>query len=317
MGRGKLKMELISKEKSRNITFKKRKEGLMRKIHEFTTLCDVHACMIIYSPKQEKNSPVEPEIWPEDPDEISRIISLYKGKFKDSGTRIFSLLDFFHQRKKRVEDELEKLRKRAVETKYPTCIEPMMSHLTEIELREFACSLSNKLEVVKSRIESIKGSNDHHLDIQNNRYLIMNVSQHEQQQMNLDFNPRFSGLIQRVIELELMKQEAIISPAMNNNNIPIEMHGPIYSTIDQEHHQIRSINQNNKRMLLLMDENDHQYGGGGGGVGCGVLDNMVHDHSWPLMTTHLQPPLVPCMHYNHPHLMPNRNVLPALFFKGE
>ncbi|KAL2460568.1 MADS box transcription factor [Abeliophyllum distichum] len=69
MGRAKLNMELIGKEKSRNITFKKRKEGLMRKMHEFTTLCDVSACMIIYPPKQDKNT-VEPEIWPQSIEEL-------------------------------------------------------------------------------------------------------------------------------------------------------------------------------------------------------------------------------------------------------
>ena len=88
MGRAKLNMELIGKEKSRHITFKKRKEGLMRKIHEFATLCDVDACMIIYGPRQESPS-MESGIWPENSDEISRMIDIYQGKSKDSATRVF------------------------------------------------------------------------------------------------------------------------------------------------------------------------------------------------------------------------------------
>lgn len=37
---------------------KKREEGLIRKPHEFNTLCDVKSCMIIYNQNQ------SPEIWP-------------------------------------------------------------------------------------------------------------------------------------------------------------------------------------------------------------------------------------------------------------
>ncbi|KAL8540730.1 hypothetical protein ACS0TY_002092 [Phlomoides rotata] len=71
MGRGKTKMELIRDEKSRNQTFKRRKRGLIQKLHELTTLCDVSACMIIYG--EDKC-----ETWPENVDEINRIIGVYK-----------------------------------------------------------------------------------------------------------------------------------------------------------------------------------------------------------------------------------------------
>ncbi|GFQ05832.1 mads-box transcription factor pheres 2 [Phtheirospermum japonicum] len=45
-----MKVEFIVNKKSRNTTFKRRKEGLVKKIKELSTLCDVDACMIIYSP---------------------------------------------------------------------------------------------------------------------------------------------------------------------------------------------------------------------------------------------------------------------------
>ncbi|KAL0335275.1 UNVERIFIED_CONTAM: Agamous-like MADS-box protein [Sesamum radiatum] len=150
-------MELISKEKSRNITFKKRKEGLIRKMHEFTTLCDVSACMIIYGPKQDKGGSNDPEIWPQDLDEVRRIIDIYKSKNRDSGNKTFGLSDFFHDRKRKIEDELAKLRKKNMEAKYPTWLEFMNSR-TEPQFRQFAAALSNKAEYVNSRIEFLKRS---------------------------------------------------------------------------------------------------------------------------------------------------------------
>ncbi|GER41481.1 MADS-box transcription factor [Striga asiatica] len=153
MGRAKLKMELIPKEKSRNVTYKKRKEGLIRKMHEFTTLCDVSACMIIYGPNS------EPEIWPRDPDEVRRIIDIYRAKSKDSGNKTFGLPDFFHDRKRKIEDELAKLRKKNLEAKYPTCPD-FMGLMTEARLREFAAGLMVKAQHVRSKIEQFRRSVD-------------------------------------------------------------------------------------------------------------------------------------------------------------
>ncbi|KAL7119646.1 hypothetical protein ACP275_02G075300 [Erythranthe tilingii] len=162
MGRAKLNMELINKEKSRNITFKKRKEGLVRKMHEFTTLCDVGACMIIYGPKQDKAAaagPAEPEIWPPNPEQVRRIIDIYKSKNKDSGNKNFGLSDFFHDRKRKIDEELDKLRKKNFEAKYPTWPR-FLDGTTEAGLREFAAYLGNRAERVKSRIDLLRRSKE-------------------------------------------------------------------------------------------------------------------------------------------------------------
>lgn len=41
MGRARLTMDLIPNKKSRNTTFQKRKNGLKKKMYEFSTLCGV------------------------------------------------------------------------------------------------------------------------------------------------------------------------------------------------------------------------------------------------------------------------------------
>ncbi|PIN08070.1 MADS box transcription factor [Handroanthus impetiginosus] len=163
MGRAKLKLELISKEKSRILTFKKRKQGLFTKLHQLTTLCDVNACMIIYGPKQEHGA-TEPEIWPQNLEEVRRIIGLYEAKNRGNGsssgnnrTSTFGLSDFFHERKRKIEEEIVRLRRKNMEAKYPTPVE-LLNFSTEVELREFGALLKNKAEIVKSRIEFLKGN---------------------------------------------------------------------------------------------------------------------------------------------------------------
>ncbi|GFP95039.1 agamous-like mads-box protein agl36 [Phtheirospermum japonicum] len=73
--RGNLKVEFIVDKKSRNATFKRRKEGLVKKIKELSTLCDVDACMIIYAPDHAAPDIVWP---PNNPDQIHRMIHLYR-----------------------------------------------------------------------------------------------------------------------------------------------------------------------------------------------------------------------------------------------
>ncbi|CAI9765305.1 unnamed protein product [Fraxinus pennsylvanica] len=142
---------------------------------------------------------------------------------------MFGLSDFFHDRKRKIKEELEKLRKRNMEAKYPTWIN-LMDELSEIQLREFYALLSNKARYVKSRIEMLK---------RNNNGFNMNT-------MDLGHG----RLIQRGIELEEINQQQAISSMK-----PVEMHVPIhYPSIDhrQEMHS----------MMLLMNDNDCvQFGG--------------------------------------------------------
>ncbi|KAL3814529.1 hypothetical protein ACJIZ3_015797 [Penstemon smallii] len=220
MGRAKLNMELITKEKSRNITFKKRKEGLIRKMHEFTTLCDVSACMIIYGPKQDKgsSSTTEPEIWPPNQDEVRRIIDIYKAKNKESGNKTFGLTDFFHERKRKIEDELAKVRKKNMESKHPTWLQ-FLNFLTEPQLREFAGVLNNKSEIVKSRIELLK----------KNREVLDNVSL-------MDFSQSILSHHQMNLPLDHHHQMSAV-PNFNYHHHP---------SIDYH-----SVNQNSMMMLLM------------------------------------------------------------------
>ncbi|PRQ26477.1 putative transcription factor MADS-type1 family [Rosa chinensis] len=63
MARRKVKLQYIVNKSSRRNTFRKRKEGLLKKVYEITTLCDIKAAAIIYSPFD-----VEQEVFPSHPE---------------------------------------------------------------------------------------------------------------------------------------------------------------------------------------------------------------------------------------------------------
>ncbi|XP_004500456.1 agamous-like MADS-box protein AGL80 [Cicer arietinum] len=59
MVRKKVKLAYIVNHGSRRATFRKRKNGIFKKISELTTLCGIEACAIIYGENEQ-----EAEVWP-------------------------------------------------------------------------------------------------------------------------------------------------------------------------------------------------------------------------------------------------------------
>ncbi|KAL6546057.1 hypothetical protein OROGR_009931 [Orobanche gracilis] len=234
MGRAKLSMKLIQKEKTRITTFKKRKQGLIRKMHEFTTLCDVPACMIIYGPKQETGGPPsEPEIWPQDREQVRRIIESYKIRNKDSGNKSYGLHDFFSDRNRKIEEDLTKLRQKNIKAKYLRGLESM-EHESEASLRDFAAGLRNKAEYVQSRIDLLK---------RNKQGLMMDINM----QMSCYYNDNPNNAHAKLAHDHNHSHVKIEASDDKNNNI-------YYPAIDHC--------ANNSMMMLMMNDinyNDHIY----------------------------------------------------------
>ncbi|GJS91872.1 transcription factor, MADS-box [Tanacetum coccineum] len=147
MGRVKIPMELINDSKKRKITFRRRKEGLIKKARELSTLCDVNVSMIICSDHQES-----PEIFPQDPVKLNDMINDYKTKRDSNPGKIksYSLCDFFKDRKNKIEDELAKEKKRNLEAKFPAPFE-FLDNSSEEQLRDFADRLGMKIDEVKTK----------------------------------------------------------------------------------------------------------------------------------------------------------------------
>jgi MADS-box transcription factor len=49
MGRGKIEIKKIENATSRQVTFSKRRGGLLKKAHELAVLCDAEVALIIFS----------------------------------------------------------------------------------------------------------------------------------------------------------------------------------------------------------------------------------------------------------------------------
>ncbi|RDX88810.1 Agamous-like MADS-box protein AGL80, partial [Mucuna pruriens] len=73
MTRKKVDLMYITNASKRKITLKKRKNGLIKKMDEISTLCEIEACAIIYTPNDPK-----PEVWPSDSG-VKRVISRFRG----------------------------------------------------------------------------------------------------------------------------------------------------------------------------------------------------------------------------------------------
>ncbi|KAI3715705.1 hypothetical protein L6452_22691 [Arctium lappa] len=108
--------------------------------------------MIVYPP--DSNQP--PEIWPKNPDQINNTISSYKATKKNEengGKRsTYDISDYFQGRKRKIEDELVKARKRNKEAKYSTWFDEL-NGLSEGQLRQFAMGLENKEKIVRDHLQ--------------------------------------------------------------------------------------------------------------------------------------------------------------------
>ncbi|KAK4378698.1 hypothetical protein RND71_000560 [Anisodus tanguticus] len=278
MGRAKLKMELISKEKARNATFKKRKEGLLKKLYEFTTLCNVNGLMIMYGPKQANGSNSDPEIWTNSSgnsttkslqqEEIQNLIDEYKkeSNLQSGSTKIFGLSDYFVDRNKKVEEELIKLRKINMEKKYPCWLE-FLDQLSEFKLREFLTLLDDKVEKVKSRINLLKGNFA-------SEYLM------EGEMIDLG-----GGQATRLSQLTHYNDNAMVQGGMElgGYNHQEQLQAPIYPYCN-------SIINHQEMMMLMMNENDHWQGNNGAasssGSGSGSNNMRCALMKYETMMTH-------------------------------
>ncbi|KAI3955278.1 hypothetical protein MKW98_020911 [Papaver atlanticum] len=155
MGRAKLKLELIAKEKSRNSTYSKRKIGLRKKLHEFKTLCGVDTLMIAYGPKQ-GDRPVEVETFPQELDKVNEIIQRYQQvPREDKDKRTLTLKNFFEDQKRKSEAELVELRKKNRDLQHIS----LDDLVTVDQLQQLYHSLNVKMELVEQRIKSMKAMN--------------------------------------------------------------------------------------------------------------------------------------------------------------
>ncbi|KAG4212021.1 hypothetical protein ERO13_A02G137901v2 [Gossypium hirsutum] len=184
MGRGKLIIKFIMKDKVRILTYEKRKKGLIKKAQEFSILCGVETCVILYAPKSEE-TPAELEIWP--PDHAK---PLYVRKRK-----CFNVLDFCAIRRKKLDDEICKLRKANTEAKFSVWDDNINSFSVN-QLSALLSRLDSNLETARKMIKGKHQSS------------IADSTENQLNQPSLDlYNQAQLSLFQRALDMEITKQQ--------------------------------------------------------------------------------------------------------------
>ncbi|KAL3515856.1 hypothetical protein ACH5RR_022758 [Cinchona calisaya] len=157
MTRKKVKLAFITNDSARKATFKKRKNGLMKKVSELSTLCGVDACAIICSPYDS-----QPEVWP-NTSGVERVISRFKRMPEMEQTkRMVNQEGFIRQRIAKANEQLmkqykENREKEMTEVMYQCLTGKGTTHnMLMQDLNDLGWLLDQNLNEIYKRIESLK-----------------------------------------------------------------------------------------------------------------------------------------------------------------
>ncbi|KAL6199125.1 hypothetical protein ACLB2K_028912 [Fragaria x ananassa] len=142
-----LSWDLIQNERSRKVTFRKRKTGLLKKAYELNTLCDVKGCVIIYESNSDGQL-LQPEIYPKH-EEVKQIINKYASC---SSKRVHNLEDFYAEKIEQLQTKTRKLRRKNDELQFPTC-DDRMNALSLDQLLSLAQKVDHKIEAVRRSMQ--------------------------------------------------------------------------------------------------------------------------------------------------------------------
>ncbi|KDP46275.1 hypothetical protein JCGZ_10115 [Jatropha curcas] len=208
-------MELIKKESTRIHTFQKRKKSLLKKVSEFSILCGVEACLIIFGPKQKNLEKEKLEAhWPSNSDEVKHIINRYK---KTKRARCYHISDYFLDKKKKVDIEISKLLKQIYQAKYPSWSIHLDSFV-EDQLRILLAQLDKKLEVAYRKLYTFQ-ENPNLMDKLSLRMLYSPHNSFENYATGSNLEP-FSNLKPLAVEYPISfqpGQSSVMIPEKNNN----------------------------------------------------------------------------------------------------
>nr|QWX93791.1 MADS-box protein 52 [Cunninghamia lanceolata] len=153
MGRAKIPIKWISKETSRNVTFLKRKRGLIKKVEELSILCGVEACMVCSGPQDQ-----HPDVWPNISKGLELIERYRKLSKEEQDKKKLDNSSFLEQRIKKIGLELniqrKEIKEQAREIMYP-CWDNCLNDLSVENFRDFLEYINVKIEAVHGRINFV------------------------------------------------------------------------------------------------------------------------------------------------------------------
>ncbi|KAK8547154.1 hypothetical protein V6N13_097873 [Hibiscus sabdariffa] len=305
-------MKLIEKEKTRKATLKKRLQSLKKKAYEFSVLCDVDVCMIIFTPEF-KDSPPDVEAWPLDPPRVDGIIHRYNQAMAASGLqkRTFSISDFFDMRRRQARDELNLLCKANFEAKFPTWDDRIHDFSPE-QIASCLAKLDSNIEVVKRKIMLMKGDDKHKLLQPESRSIVGSFDARSRPNASDNFNIPAAALHpwNRNLSDNHVKAHAIQNLEFGVireqpppvSVMPIDIHRPSISPADEALVKLSlSLNPNDKSLRMSMMNNDLGFGvqsGIASSSKSGIPNNVMYN-----------PPPSFFVHRNPIYGMPNNDVM--------
>lgn len=146
MGRRKVTHELISEKSTRRVTFRKRKEGILKKINELTILCGLRACAIIYSDYKDG-----PEVWP-NRREVRVLLNRFSALPKEKQTKY--MMDQKDLMTRMIQDAEKKLEKEQMHSRAMEL--GMIAAFSDLDDADYSEDLIKAADVVEKRINVIR-----------------------------------------------------------------------------------------------------------------------------------------------------------------
>ncbi|KAL0735127.1 hypothetical protein Bca4012_011337 [Brassica carinata] len=138
-------LQRIANDKTRMTTYKKRKACLYKKAGEFSTLCGVQTCLIVYGPTKATDEVIsKPELWPEDESKARDIIHRYRDTASNSCRKEAHVETFVNDKGKSKETENHVKRGMNNKNKY-CCWEEKLEKCSQEQLCVIFDDLGNKL----------------------------------------------------------------------------------------------------------------------------------------------------------------------------
>ncbi|CAL9171708.1 unnamed protein product, partial [Musa hybrid cultivar] len=156
MARKKVNLAWIANDSTRRATFKKRRKGLMKKVSELSTLCDVKACMIVYGPQEP-----HPEVWPSLP-EATRVLARFKSMPEmEQCKKMMNQEGFLRQRVAKLQEQLRKQARENRELEVALLVHEGLAgrSLDDVSIEDatsLAWMVEMKAKVVHDRIERVR-----------------------------------------------------------------------------------------------------------------------------------------------------------------
>ncbi|EHA8587983.1 agamous-like MADS-box protein AGL80 [Cocos nucifera] len=156
MARKKVNLAWIANDSTRRATFKKRRKGLLKKVSELSTLCDVKACLVVYGPQE----PL-PVVWPSVHEAIRLVARFRSMPEMEQSKKMMNQEEFLRQRVVKLQDQLRKHERenREIETTllmYEGLAGRSLHNVGMQEVTSLAWMLEMRMKMVQQRIEMLR-----------------------------------------------------------------------------------------------------------------------------------------------------------------